>query len=113
MTISSEVFIREITNLKAKGKFQDDSCLLLSESLHIIMPYHKLLDAVREQTTEKIGTTGRGIGPTYSDKAARSGLRTGDLLDARRTLRATRLEAIAAQAEHAKAQGVWQLHQGV
>ncbi len=83
VVLDPEVFIREITNLKAKGKFQDDSCLLLSESLHIIMPYHKRIDIAREAKSGagKIGTTGRGIGPTYEDKVARRGIRLADLLD--------------------------------
>ncbi len=83
VVLDPEVFIREITNLKAKGKFQDDSCLLLSESLHIIMPYHKRIDIAREAKSgaAKIGTTGRGIGPTYEDKVARRGIRLADLLD--------------------------------
>ncbi len=83
VVVDPEVFIREITNLKAKGKFQDDSCLLLSESLHIIMPYHKRIDIAREAKSgaAKIGTTGRGIGPTYEDKIGRRGIRLADLLD--------------------------------
>ncbi len=83
VVLDPEVFIREITNLKAKGKFQDDSCLLLSESLHVIMPYHKRIDIAREAKSGagKIGTTGRGIGPTYEDKVARRGIRLADLLD--------------------------------
>jgi adenylosuccinate synthase len=83
VVLDPEVFIREITNLKAKGKFQDDSCLLLSESLHIIMPYHKRIDIAREAKSGagKIGTTGRGIGPTYEDKVGRRGIRLADLLD--------------------------------
>lgn len=83
VVLDPEVFIREITNLKAKGKFQDDSCLLLSESLHIIMPYHKRIDIAREAKSGagKIGTTGRGIGPTYEDKIGRRGIRLADLLD--------------------------------
>ena len=83
VVLDPEVFIREITNLKAKGKFQDDACLLLSESLHIIMPYHKRTDIAREAKSGagKIGTTGRGIGPTYEDKIGRRGIRLADLLD--------------------------------
>jgi adenylosuccinate synthase len=54
--------------------------LLISHNAHLIMPYHKLLDSIREQTTEKIGTTGRGIGPAYIDKAMRTGIRIVDLL---------------------------------
>jgi len=55
--------------------------LLVSHNAHLIMPYHKLLDSVREQGSDKIGTTGRGIGPAYIDKAMRTGIRIVDLLD--------------------------------
>jgi adenylosuccinate synthase len=55
--------------------------LLVSHNAHLIMPYHKLLDSVREATSDKIGTTGRGIGPAYIDKAMRTGIRIVDLLD--------------------------------
>ena len=83
VVLDPEVFIREITNLKAKGKFKDDGVLLLSESLHIIMPYHKRIDIAREvkSAEKKIGTTGRGIGPAYEDKIGRRGIRLMDLLD--------------------------------
>jgi len=83
VVLDPEVFIREITNLKAKGKMQDDSVLCLSEALHIIMPYHKLIDVSRETRSgdKKIGTTGRGIGPAYEDKIGRRGIRLCDLLD--------------------------------
>jgi adenylosuccinate synthase len=84
VVLDPEVFIREITNLKAKGNLQDDRCLLLSESLHVIMPYHKRIDIAREAKSgeKKIGTTGRGIGPAYEDKMGRRGIRLMDLLDA-------------------------------
>jgi adenylosuccinate synthase len=83
VVLDPEVFIREITNLKAKGKLQDDSVLRLSESLHIIMPYHKRIDIAREAKSgdKKIGTTGRGIGPAYEDKIGRRGIRLMDLVD--------------------------------
>jgi adenylosuccinate synthase len=55
--------------------------LLISHNAHLIMPYHKLLDSIREQGEEKIGTTGRGIGPAYIDKYTRTGIRVVDLLD--------------------------------
>jgi adenylosuccinate synthase len=54
---------------------------LISHNAHLIMPYHKLLDTIREQTSTKIGTTGRGIGPAYIDKFMRIGIRIVDLLD--------------------------------
>jgi len=83
VVLDPEVFIREITNLKNSGKFQDDSVLLLSENLHVIMPYHKRIDIAREAKSGagKIGTTGRGIGPAYEDKIGRRGIRLGDLVD--------------------------------
>lgn len=83
VVLDPEVFIREISALKANGRLQDDSCLLLSESLHIIMPYHKAIDLAREKKSGngKIGTTGRGIGPCYEDKIGRRGIRLMDLLD--------------------------------
>ncbi|OLD67912.1 MAG: adenylosuccinate synthase [Ignavibacteria bacterium 13_1_40CM_2_61_4] len=55
--------------------------LLISHNAHLIMPYHKLLDSIREQTSEPIGTTGRGIGPAYIDKFMRVGIRIVDLLN--------------------------------
>jgi len=83
VVLDPEVFIREITNLKAKGRMKDDSVLCLSEGLHIIMPYHKRVDLAREAKSgdKKIGTTGRGIGPAYEDKIGRRGIRLCDLLD--------------------------------
>jgi adenylosuccinate synthase len=83
VVLDPEVFIKEITKLKASGRIKDDSCLLLSESLHVIMPYHKRIDIARETKSgdKKIGTTGRGIGPCYEDKIGRRGIRLMDLLN--------------------------------
>jgi adenylosuccinate synthase len=83
VVLDPEVFIEEINKLKSKGRLEDDSCLLLSGSLHLIMPYHKRIDLAREAKSgeRKIGTTGRGIGPCYEDKIARRGVRLIDLLD--------------------------------
>jgi adenylosuccinate synthase len=83
VVLDPEVFIDEITNLKSRGRLEDDGCLLLSESLHIIMPYHKRTDIAREIKcgAKKIGTTGRGIGPAYEDKIGRRGIRLMDLID--------------------------------
>jgi adenylosuccinate synthase len=84
VVLDPEVFIKEITKLKESGRIKDDSSLLLSESLHIIMPYHKRIDIAREAKSgdKKIGTTGRGIGPCYEDKIGRRGIRLMDLLNA-------------------------------
>ncbi|AJE04488.1 adenylosuccinate synthase [Geobacter pickeringii] len=83
VVLDPEVFIMEVTRLKEKGRLQSDSALLVSESLHVIMPYHKQIDIAREAKSgeKKIGTTGRGIGPTYEDKIGRRGIRLMDLLD--------------------------------
>jgi adenylosuccinate synthase len=83
VVLDPEVFIREITKLKESGRIKDDACLLLSESLHVIMPYHKRIDIAREAKSgdRKIGTTGRGIGPCYEDKIGRRGIRLMDLLN--------------------------------
>lgn len=83
VVLDPEVFIKEITKLKESGRIKDDSCLLLSESMHIIMPYHKRIDIAREAKSgdKKIGTTGRGIGPCYEDKIGRRGIRLMDLVD--------------------------------
>jgi len=83
VVLDPEVFIMEITRLKANGYLKDDASLRLSEALHIIMPYHKRIDIAREAKSgaKKIGTTGRGIGPAYEDKIGRRGIRLMDLLD--------------------------------
>jgi adenylosuccinate synthase len=82
VVIDPQVLIGEIKSLKKKRLFRKGS-LLISRDAHLIMPYHKVLDAARERLrgAEKIGTTGRGIGPAYEDKVARCGIRMGDLLD--------------------------------
>jgi adenylosuccinate synthase len=69
--------IRQITDLgiSIRGR------LLISHNAHLIMPYHKLLDKIWEKGENKIGTTGRGIGPAYIDKFMRTGIKIVDLLD--------------------------------
>jgi len=82
VVLDPEVFRNEVEELKSLGYLKDDKKLLLSSVAHIIMPYHKKLDALREaKGRKKIGTTGRGIGPAYEDKASRLGIRVIDLLD--------------------------------
>jgi adenylosuccinate synthase len=70
----------EIRQLQEAG-IRIDGRLLISHNAHLIMPYHKRLDAIREEGAQKIGTTGRGIGPSYIDKYSRTGIRVVDLLD--------------------------------
>lgn len=82
VVVDPEVLIEEIDRLKGKGYLEDDSQLLISEQAHLIFPYHKVIDRGREcLRSGKIGTTGRGIGPAYEDKAARDGIRIIDLVD--------------------------------
>ena len=78
VVVNPDVLLKELDNLDGeRGK------LLISDRAHVIMPYHKLLDGGEESSKGKsmIGTTGNGIGPCYSDKASRIGIRMGDLLD--------------------------------
>src|SRR5437879_12129665 len=57
-----------------------DQNLLISDCGHLVLPYHRILDEQRELRRGRIGTTKRGIGPAYGDKAARTGLRMSDLM---------------------------------
>jgi adenylosuccinate synthase len=72
--------VQEIQGLRARG-VKVGKNLLLSEAAHLVLPYHRQIDAMRETArgSKKIGTTGRGIGPAYGDKIARVGLRVADL----------------------------------
>ncbi len=81
--VDPSVLINEIDELISRG-IQPD--LLISDRVHLIMPYHRVLDGASERLLkdEKIGTTKRGIGPCYSDKIARQGIRAIDLLDKKR-----------------------------
>ncbi len=80
VVIDPTALLTEIQQLESAG-ISVHGRLLISHSAHLIMPYHKLLDAIREQTAQRIGTTGRGIGPAYIDKFMRVGIRIVDLLD--------------------------------
>jgi adenylosuccinate synthase len=84
VVIDPEVLVSELAALRKRGYLSDDACLKVSDEAHLIMPYHKAIDLARERLRGKgeIGTTGRGIGPTYEDKFARTGIRVVDLLDA-------------------------------
>jgi adenylosuccinate synthase len=81
VVIDPEVFFSEIDGLKHRGVIP--AHILVSDRAHIVMPYHKLLDAVEEKLKGRLkaGTTKKGIGPCYSDKVARFGIRVCDLLD--------------------------------
>jgi adenylosuccinate synthase len=75
--------VEEITGLQKIGVKVSAKNFVLSETAHVVFPYHRELDAQREvlKGKNKIGTTKRGIGPAYGDKAARVGLRVNDLID--------------------------------
>ncbi|HEX5523250.1 MAG TPA: adenylosuccinate synthase [Pedococcus sp.] len=81
VVIDLAVLFEEIDALEARGV--DTSRLLVSANAHIIAPYNRVLDKVNERFlgSRKIGTTGRGIGPTYADKMSRTGIRVQDLFD--------------------------------
>jgi adenylosuccinate synthase len=81
VVVDPQVLLAEMRRLEERGV--DCSRLRVSGNAHLIMPYHQELDALAERRLgrNKLGTTKRGIGPTYADKAARIGLRVQDLLD--------------------------------
>lgn len=82
VVVDPEVLFEEIDALESRGV--DCSRLKVSESAHVITPYHRVIDKVTERFLgkHKIGTTGRGIGPTYADKINRVGIRVHDLFNA-------------------------------
>ncbi len=81
VVIDPAVLVRELDDLQARGVSVDG--LFISERAHVVLPYHVLQDRRDEaqRGEERIGTTGRGIGPAYADKMARIGIRMGELLD--------------------------------
>lgn len=82
VALSPRAFLEEIEALRSLG-IKVDNNIIISRQAHLIMPYHELLEKWWEERRgqKKIGTTCRGIGPSYEDKAARLGIRVGDLLD--------------------------------
>jgi adenylosuccinate synthase len=80
--IDPSSLVKEITGLESRG-IKTKGRLFVSDRAHVVLPYHRQLDAGREKAAKgkQIGTTKRGIGPTYGDKVARVGLRMHDLLD--------------------------------
>ena len=82
VVIDPGALLEEIDALKARG-IDLDGKLLVSDRSHLVMPYHVKLDELAEKARgdQAIGTTGKGIGPAYIDKAARTGIRAADLLD--------------------------------
>ena len=91
VVLSPEALLKEMAGLEARGVPVRER-LKISAACPLILPYHVALDQAREAKRgfEKIGTTGRGIGPAYEDKVARRGLRLGDLQDEQRFARKLR-----------------------
>ncbi len=83
VVVDPQALLDEIDGLAAQGVTVTPASLAVSERAHVVMPYHKRLDQLRESLPggQKIGTTGRGIGPCYADKIARLGVRICDLFD--------------------------------
>ena len=81
VVVNPAVLLEEVDNLQEHGV--DTNHLFISDRAHLIMPYHILLDGLEEERRggKSLGTTRRGIGPAFSDKIARMGIRTGDLLN--------------------------------
>ena len=92
VVIDPKALIKEMNELKRRG-IHIDKNLFISENAHVIMPYHIVLENMSEQSkgSKQIGTTKRGIGPTYVDKMSRSGIRVIDLMD--ETLLKEKIEA--------------------
>ncbi len=80
VVIDPKALLDEIDFLEGRG-INLSGRLFISHNAHLIMPYHKLIDSLNESGKNKIGTTGRGIGPCYIDKYARKGIKIVDLLD--------------------------------
>lgn len=82
MVVHLPTLLEEIVELKNAG-IAVDGRLFLSDRAHIVFDYHKIIDGLQESRKggKKVGTTGRGIGPAYSDKTSRVGVRVGELLD--------------------------------
>ena len=101
VVLDPALFKAEVEALEASGHDLTKR-LLISKKAHLILPTHRLLDAAYESAkgADKIGTTGKGIGPTYTDKISRNGVRVGDLLhnfEQKYTIAVNRHKAILAQ----------------
>ena len=99
VVVDPDALLDEISGLKTRG-IDLTGRLVVSERSHLVMPYHVILDELAEQArgSQALGTTGRGIGPAYTDKVARVGIRVADLLDIESLL--PRLEGVM---DHANA----------
>jgi len=94
VVLDPEQLFAELDALEARG-VRTDQKVHVSDRAHLTLPYHKLLDRAREKQ-DQIGTTGRGIGPTYEDKYGRRGIRVGDLRNLSRATELVRARVAAA-----------------
>ncbi|MFH1771932.1 MAG: adenylosuccinate synthase [Candidatus Omnitrophota bacterium] len=84
VVVDPKVLIQEIKSLRREGIFASPDNFKISSLSHIIMPYHRIMDSLREKKRiQRIGTTKRGIGPAYVDRVARCGIRMVDLINPR------------------------------
>jgi len=102
MVIDPDVLLGEVDELIRRGHTGVEKRLCVSDRAHLILPYHVLVDTLREAAPGGIGTTKKGIGPAYEDKARRTGVRAGDLRDPVRLAERVRasLEAWAPTIKH-------------
>ena len=99
MVVDPTVLVDEIRSFRAQGFLARHQDLVVAARAHLTMPYHREIDRLRDERPENtIGTTRKGIGPTYESKAARTGVRVGDLLHPERFR-----GQLARQIEHADA----------
>ena len=84
MAIDPGSLVTELDELARRGLVRDARSLVVSDRAHAILPYHVLVDQLREKTPQALGTTKRGVGPCYEDKAGRRGIPLGALRDLRR-----------------------------
>ena len=80
VVIDPQVLVRELSAMRARGLLREGR-VLVAETAHLVLPWHFLVDGLRERGPAAIGTTKRGIGPCYQDRAARRGVRVADLRD--------------------------------
>jgi adenylosuccinate synthase len=85
MAIDPSSLVTELDELGRRGLLRSDASLVVSDRAHAILPYHVLVDELREMRPDALGTTKRGVGPCYEDKAARRGIPLGALRDLART----------------------------
>src|SRR5262249_61406725 len=84
MVIDPATLVEEVAAFRGQGFLRRDQDLVVAERAHVTMPYHKEIDRLRKERPGNIGTTRRGIGPTYESKASRIGIRVGDLMRPKR-----------------------------